>query len=533
MWPFTPAWKSENEEKALKAVAKITDQDTLVLVAKTASSFKAIRAAIRKINSIDALIDLAEAYIDQDAVQERLEMLFGAMGDKSIFNEWAQNHSNLTVRIAAVNNVTDQRVLVDAILNSSDFSLWEYAIKNISDQDLLVEIVENCRIHDSVRKTAAIKVQDLATQQNMYVLLAKSCASHMTRRSIVGRLNEHVEQRALAEIAIHSPWYSYWNGRETGETESEAQDTEPSVRIINDLLNDSEWLEYVGQQADNNDVQIAAKRKLYRDVTDQSKLVEIAKTDEHSAIRYEAMKKVTDLDVLASVAREDSSQGIRQAAVERITDQSVLAEIAATDYENYVARAALARLTEPVAILTVARMAREEISRDALKKLTDQAALSEIAKTGQWDSLRVNAIKRLTDPTLLTSIAETAPNRRVREAAAERLNTSELRGAVREMQEKQKIRDFQQDGSVKCLSCQKEIPAEDKKEPMLDNGILIAVCMECRSANKFYESNGHLVLQEKSSRDGHSRCLICGASCWYTEEGEHEGTRFSVKPCKP
>ena len=46
---FTPAWKSENEEKALAAVKKITDQKKLAQVAKKAKNWKVRKVAVEKL----------------------------------------------------------------------------------------------------------------------------------------------------------------------------------------------------------------------------------------------------------------------------------------------------------------------------------------------------------------------------------------------------------------------------------------------------------------------------------------------------
>ena len=46
---FKPAWMSENEEKALRAVAKLTDQTLLARVVREAVVCKARTAAVEKL----------------------------------------------------------------------------------------------------------------------------------------------------------------------------------------------------------------------------------------------------------------------------------------------------------------------------------------------------------------------------------------------------------------------------------------------------------------------------------------------------
>jgi hypothetical protein len=55
---FTPAWKSKNEERALRAVEKMTDQKKLVQVAKEARHWAARIAAAHKLVEFDLDEDL-------------------------------------------------------------------------------------------------------------------------------------------------------------------------------------------------------------------------------------------------------------------------------------------------------------------------------------------------------------------------------------------------------------------------------------------------------------------------------------------
>ncbi|MDR2055118.1 MAG: hypothetical protein LBQ10_04540 [Desulfovibrio sp.] len=536
MWLFTPAWKSKNDEKAIKAVERIADQETLALVARTALSDPVRATAVKKLESLDVLADIESRVYSpalRSEAQKRMREILSGWRDESDLASVAKTHHNPEVCTIAASVIKSQNILHTlAISADTPHAVRVDALNRLQDQALLTDIARN-NIDPDIRLAATKNLADEKLRQSIYVDVIKGCDSHISRRCIIENLNEYADQQALAEIAIHSPEISFWNGRETGETTSTAQDTRPSLKIVADLLTESQWLQYVAQHADNNEVRVAATMKLIAGITDQAQLVRIALQNQYWEVRYQATVKLTDQKTLAAVATKDRDRSVRQAAVERITDQTVLAEIASTDQETSVADAALKNLTEQSAILAVVRNAREGISRAALEKMTDETALGDIAKTGQWGSLRNDAIARVTDPAVLTDIAEHDHDKWVREAANRRLKAPELRQAVQKMREKQLIRDFQQDANAHCLSCQKKMSEADKEKPLIHNGELIAVCVDCQALYRFYESNGHIVLNENSRRDGRSRCLLCGATCWYDEDGGLEGTRFGLSPCNP
>ena len=63
---FTPAWKSENEEKTLDAVEKITGQKKLAQVAKEAEYWNVRKAAVAKLTDQNVLADIAKNDSDSD-----------------------------------------------------------------------------------------------------------------------------------------------------------------------------------------------------------------------------------------------------------------------------------------------------------------------------------------------------------------------------------------------------------------------------------------------------------------------------------
>ena len=146
MWPFTPAWKSKNPDKAVKAVAKISDQDRLALVAETACSEPARIAAVKKLDSLD-LLGSFERRIGFKAVslaaQERIEAVIGALQENSEMVRLAAEHKNPAVREAAVDRITDKKVLYRIAIKHNSTDTCLQAIRKIHDNTVLAKIVKN------------------------------------------------------------------------------------------------------------------------------------------------------------------------------------------------------------------------------------------------------------------------------------------------------------------------------------------------------------------------------------------------------
>jgi hypothetical protein len=63
---FKPVWQSKNKEKALRAVERISDQQKLMEVAKTADlDYNVRRAAIDKLTDQSVLADIAKSDREQ------------------------------------------------------------------------------------------------------------------------------------------------------------------------------------------------------------------------------------------------------------------------------------------------------------------------------------------------------------------------------------------------------------------------------------------------------------------------------------
>ena len=94
-----------------------------------------------------------------------------------------------------------------------------------------------------------------------------------------------------------------------------------------------------GIAKDDNDSRV--RREAVKRVTDDYTLRGIAKDDNDPSVRREAVKRVTDDYTLKGIAKDDNDPSVRIAAVTRIRDNSKLEYIAKYDNDPEVRRVAL------------------------------------------------------------------------------------------------------------------------------------------------------------------------------------------------
>lgn len=109
-------------------------------------------------------------------------------------------------------------------------------------------------------------------------------------------------------------------------------------------------------------------------------------------------------------------------AVKMLTDQSLLADIAQNDNDYAVRVEATERITNPSVWEEIAKTDKSSTVRlAAIKKLTDQAVLESIAQTDHSSTVRKAAVEKLTGQTALVAIAKTDKQPTVRCSALKKI----------------------------------------------------------------------------------------------------------------
>jgi hypothetical protein len=179
---FTPAWKSRNEKRALKAVEKMTDQQKLAKVAKEARNWRA-----------------------------RLEAVY-ELTDQTVLADIAKNDKDSYMRKAAVKTLTDQTVLADVAKNDKDRDVREAAVEKLTivrkaavekltDPAALADIAKNDKELTDVRKAAVCELTD----QTALADIAKNANNYDVRKKaiekLIGPVWKLTDQALLADVA--------------------------------------------------------------------------------------------------------------------------------------------------------------------------------------------------------------------------------------------------------------------------------------------------------------------------------------------
>jgi hypothetical protein len=172
--------------------------------------------------------------------------------------------------------------------------------------------------------------------------------------------------------------------------------------------------------------------KVYRgalaNLTDQNLLYRVVSECTIDEIRKSAAKKITDEGLLLRLINEDKFQNvdvIRRIAVERLTDQEKLIEIARSYPCDLVRRGVVKNLEDPHTLEMLALGdASWKLRRAAIKKVGTRAVLLRIAQADEHEFVRLEALLRLGDKRLLGDFIQTA-NPDARKRALSRMDADE------------------------------------------------------------------------------------------------------------
>ncbi len=192
------------------------------------------------------------------------------------------------VRDAAVDKITDEKLLTKLAIQSTDAGVRKAAAGKLSDQALLSRIAREDK--DSGVRLAAVNL-----------------------------LNN---PKILATLAL--------------------EDNDPNLRIFAaEKVSDQALLTKLAMQSTDAGVRKAAAGKL----SDQALLSKIAREDKDSGVRLAAVQLLNNPKLLAALALGDNDAGIRKCAAEKIDDEMILTKIVNNRQEvDKVKNAAITKL---------------------------------------------------------------------------------------------------------------------------------------------------------------------------------------------
>jgi hypothetical protein len=147
---FQPVWKSENKEKAIKSVKKITNRTKLKKIIKNAPLEEVRVAAYEKLQN--ALVFIINN--DYNPLQIR-SMALDELSDQEKLVDIVKSNIDFSLREKAVNKITEQSALADIAKNV--YLFFHYVISKLTDRSLLIDVVKNANDKD-VRTGACAKL---------------------------------------------------------------------------------------------------------------------------------------------------------------------------------------------------------------------------------------------------------------------------------------------------------------------------------------------------------------------------------------
>jgi hypothetical protein len=201
---FTPAWKSENEKRALKAVAKMTNQRKLARAAKDALHCSVRQAAVEKLTNQALLADVAKNAKDDNrgwgvTLSDVRQAAVEKLTDQTLLADVAKNAKNTDtswrrtgsdVCQAAVRKLTDPILLADVAKYAEDNYARKSAVEKLTDPTVLACIARN-DINYLVRKTATVELigpVEKCTDPAVLVDAAKNDGSVTVRKEAIVNL---------------------------------------------------------------------------------------------------------------------------------------------------------------------------------------------------------------------------------------------------------------------------------------------------------------------------------------------------------
>jgi hypothetical protein len=380
---FKPAWQSDNEEKALKAVKREADQNKLAEIAENATNSIVSRTAFDMLNNQTILLDitLKNKKYRADAIKK--------LTDQSVILSIALNHPDNYIRATAIHKLTDKNILEKiAMSNSEDKLAAAFALNEQGDRAMLIYIATSDKSVLNRQNALA-----LLTDESIIADIAKTDEDWKVRKNAIERLTD---QTLLTDIAINN---------------------------------------------EGNESKIAIEK-----ITDRSRLIDVAQKAKSASIRFYAAVKLDDENIIKKACydivtnsayhRHGNYKDIMLNAASRLTDQALLADCAKKphvffDYNRHgvseIVRAVFNNLTSQEMLVDVANNSEDTSFRiAAVEKLADKALLVDYVKNSPDAGIRLAAAKNLPEREGLGYIAQNDKDNLARKQAIEIMTDQSL-----------------------------------------------------------------------------------------------------------
>ncbi|HNX15218.1 MAG TPA: hypothetical protein PK854_08735 [Oscillospiraceae bacterium] len=339
---FKPTWESSDREKALRAIDKLTDPKQLEQAALTAPNAAVREAAVNKITDPVAL---AKA-VQNDKNEAVSNTALSRLNDTKMLAALVLSGKNGIIQSFALEKISDQEVLRDIVLvlsadpkrnNGMYDRTWINALEKITDQKALAQIAVNAK-SDRIKLDTACKLTDTALAERVLLSLTRSELIQL-RFDAAGQLTDAKAAQRVYYDVLSDKSKSDWHERALIQLsdqslliESAKTVTDLKIRLkIAEKISDEKVAQpifaEIAQSGADGCTRLRAAERMTDKETAQAVYISVAKSDKRYESRVNAVQKITDQPVLAELAKTDNELKVQKAAVERITDQALLLEL--------------------------------------------------------------------------------------------------------------------------------------------------------------------------------------------------------------
>ncbi|MBR0471583.1 MAG: hypothetical protein IJI98_02665 [Methanosphaera sp.] len=422
----------------LDALKMIADEDKLIKIAEYANNKRLRIEAISRLNNQDTLINIA-AYDKNSEIREKAtekienkELLSEKIKEKERMEIERTKQFNLDIaktnkyksnRHSAIVDLDDEELLKDIALNGEYQDTREEAAYKISDENILKDIATNAN-EKWVRRVALWNVEDQEFLADILKsdtdIVREVAAMKITDEKILFETAKHDSSIRVRDIAKDRLKELYPDSIYIIDVErvNEIDDDSELMDVINYALdskvkleavkkiNSQEVLINIIENFDDGDICEEAVKN--PNLSDQEKIIDIAKNHDYNVVRIEAVKKVEDETALASLLENLDYFDIEK-DVERIGDEKLLINLAKNAQNKYARREATMKIKDEETLIYVFENDNEEIVRShAIKNshFTNQSCLVDIAKNNaENNDIRRYAVEKITDKEVLLQLS--------------------------------------------------------------------------------------------------------------------------------
>ena len=315
-------------------------------------------------------------------------------------------------------------------LNDNDFNVRHKALDDVSDEKILIEVATN-DADDYVRYKAFLKLKDYYPDSFMLFdpAFVFGCSDEILLTFIVKDSLYSSPKIACGRPIDKDVFVQYLVLYDERSNIRACAVENPNLRDEN-LLKDVVLYDY------NHRVRQAALRNPNLNIQPLFELM--ACHDSDDGVRFEATRRLDDEDVLMDIAVNESKASIRSAAVNNphLYNERVLIKAALNDPVDYVRQGAIHKITNEIVLARIARQDESKVVRleakNRLNEINPQSVylIEELLFAGDNDLIkvaknainlhsRIAAIKEIKDSSVLKDFALNDSKWRVRQAAAQ------------------------------------------------------------------------------------------------------------------